>query len=451
MQNRRKLSREEYARMRQQRMLRRRIASMTILGIAVVVIASLCFMFMAPAFNIKNVVCEGNEKTSSEAIIQTAAIQTGKNIFLTGFGGARNNVEDMEFIINAEIKRQLPNTVRIIVSEEQPSAYFSVGSQLALTDLSGNVIEVISNPNDAEQIINSKISQEEPEPTSTPEPKEETTVDDMIWGYDDDGDPIYKVNGGHYEFDDDGNRYFVDDSASAEESASPESTPAADTYVNPSDIKYDELPKTDEGKTIYYAPIVYGVNISTFEQGKRIKSDDESKLESVIGIIQNLKTSNLLERTTKIDVENPTDVRVYIEDRLEILFGGFDDFEYKTRFVASVINENLTKYEHAVLDFRDSKLYVRSTEKVETILNKPTATPSSEDEEDSDDESEEASPSPKPKKSASSDASDSDSTDDLSEDEEDSQTANKSRNTNSDVGVSSEAKHTPTPKVGKQN
>ncbi len=205
MQRQRKLSREEYAKRRQRRLFVRRIISASILGIIVLAAASLCFLLMAPTFNIQNVVCEGNDNISSEALIKTAAVQTGKNIFLTGLGEAKDNVEDMEFVVDAEIKRSLPNTVRIIVTEEQPSAYFSVGSQLVLTDLSGSVIEVVLSSDDAEQIVSSKISPEEPEPTATPEPKEETEEDDLIWGYDDDGDPIYKINGGHYEFDDDGN------------------------------------------------------------------------------------------------------------------------------------------------------------------------------------------------------------------------------------------------------
>lgn len=451
MQRQRKLSREEYAKRRQRRLFIRRIISASILGIIVLAAASLCFLLMAPTFNIQNVVCEGNDNISSEALIKTAAVQPGKNIFLTGLGEAKDNVEDMEFVVGAEIKRSLPNTVRIIVTEEQPSAYFSVGSQLVLTDLSGSVIEVVLSSDDAEQIVSSKISPEEPEPTATPEPKEETEEDDLIWGYDDDGDPIYKINGGHYEFDDDGNRYFVDDSAPASESASPESTPAVKIPENPADIKYDELPKTDGGRIIYCAPVVYGVNLRTFEEGRRIKSDDEGKLESVLGVLNSLNNSGLLKRATKIDVENPTDVKVYIEDRLEILFGGFDDFEYKAKFVASVINENLSKYEHAILDFRDSKLYVRSADTSSPVMIDSDKKSDSKD--DDSDEEAEASPSPNPKKSsASSDDEDNSDSDESSDDEDNTSEKNSSGSVNnSESSDGASAKHTPTPKVGRQN
>ncbi len=414
MQNQKNMNRKEHTAVRQRKLFMRRIICAAVLGIIVIAAAVLCFMLMAPAFNVSNVVCEGNINISSEAIIETAAIQSGKNVFLTNFSSAKNRVKSMEYVTNAEIKRRLPDTVRIIVTEEQPSAYFSVGSQLVLTDLSGRVIEVVSNPSDAEQIINSKITPEEEEPLPTVTPETEQAIDgedDNIWGYDDDGDPIYKINGGHYEFDEDGNRFFVDDSALPSESPEHDAAPESAAPENKAELKYDELPRTDGGRLIYNAPVIYGIDVKSFEQGRMIKSDDESKLKEIIEVINALHNFGMLKRATKIDAQNTSDVKVYIENRLEILYGSFEDFEYKTRFVSSVINENLSRYESAILDFRDSKLYVRSADTTSPNMSAPASTPipTDTDADDTDGEEEEVE----------SDESDDEAEDDGEDDEDD--------------------------------
>lgn len=394
----RNMTHEEFVNQRQRKAFKKRVVSMTILAVIVLAAASLCFALFAPTFDIQNVVCEGNTHISSESLVSTAAIQTGNNIFLSTFGSVKERVESLDYVAKAEVKRRLPNTVCIIVTEEQPSAYFSIGSQLALTDLSGRVIDVVMNPDEAQQIVDSKITPQAPEPSETPavdeNAEEESEEDDLIWGYDDDGDPIYKINGGHYEFDEDGNRFFVDDSVpTATPEGMPEETPAVRSS-NLGEANYDELSLTSGGTIIYSAPVVCGVNIKAFEQGKKIKSDDESKLETVLSALNSLSSCGLLSRTTKIDAENPTDIKLYIEDRLEIWFGSFDDFDYKITFTASVINDNLSKYEHAIMDFRDSKLYVRSTDTTSpkmlaTSSPRPTATEDEEEDESNDEDASE--------------------------------------------------------------
>ena len=41
------------------------------------------------------------------------------------------------------------------------------------------------------------------------------------------------------------------------------------------------------------------------------------------------------------------------------MLSGFDNLSYKTRFLAKVINEGISAYEHAVVDYRGEDVYVR--------------------------------------------------------------------------------------------
>lgn len=388
---------EENKRKRENRVRKRKIVVFSIFVCIAIIVAAFCFMFMAPAFNISNIICEGNVRIGSDEIVSASGIENGVNILSTNFGEARKAVKNLKYVEDCTIKRELPSTVKIHIVETRPYAYFSVGSILAIADTGGTVIDLVSSADTAMEIETTKITLKEPEPSSSPEasPKEEQS---NIWGYDQDGDPIYKVNGGHYEFDDDGKRFFVDDSVST---AEPEEAQPQSTYTWSGNRKFEDLPKTADGTVIFDAPIVYGIEITNNVIGEKLKSSDQNKLDLVLRILKALDHEGILERATQIDIENINDVRVFVEDRLEILFGSFEDVEYKTKFVSAVINENLSKYEHAILDYRDSKLYVRSSDTSSPQMvektpgpgskAKSSASPSSKDDSEDDGDNDEGS------------------------------------------------------------
>ena len=412
---------------------RRKLTAISVLSVVVLAVLALCFLLMAPMFNIKNIVCEGNDKISYDTIVDASQIKTGGNIFLTNLSSPKKNVESLEYVEDCQVSRVFPDTVKFTITERQPAAYFSVGDFLTVTDTNGRVVDTVTNNDDVYQITSSKIKEEIVEPTGSPEPEEDNTKteDDSIWGYDDDGDQIYKVNGGHYEFDNDGNRYFVDDS--------PTSSPAAENSEEPTELdsgnNFDELNRTSNGEIIYNAPIIYGVGITKYQVGHRIQSNDEDKLDNVIEAVKSLSKAGLLERTTKIDVNNINDVKFWVEDRLEVWFGTFDNFDYKVKFVTSVIDSNLSKYEESILDFRDSKLYVRSIETGEPKVLEVSPEPNS-DEEDS-----KSSARPKASPIPTDDEDDEGLADDEEQDEENPTSTPKNDNSKN------ESKHTPTPKT----
>lgn len=367
---------DEIRKNREVKARKRKIILFSVLTCVVLIAGTLCFMLMAPSFNISNIVCEGNLRVSSDEIISSSQIGTGVNILSTNFGTARKTVSELKYIESCNISRKFPNTVIIHVEETNPAAYFSYGSNLAVTDTEGFVIQLVNSSDTSAEIVLSKITAGEPEPSTTPEKEETKEKDSNIWGYDQDGDPIYKVNGGHYEFDDDGKKFFVDDSVATESPELEEAVPEA-TYSWSGSKKFLDLPKTSDGTVIFDAPIIYGVDITQSTVGDKIKSGDKTKLELAIRALKALENEGLLERTTQINLENISDVKIYIEDRLEILFGSFEDFEYRAKFVTNVINSNLSKYEHAILDYRDSKLYVRSADTTSPSMIEKTPAPGS--------------------------------------------------------------------------
>ena len=99
---------------------KRRILGLTCLAAAAAAVILVCVFLFAPAFDIDNIVCEGNSKTSSETIVQASGIQRGHNIFLTPLSGGKKPVEELDYIESCEISRELPNTIKITVVEHHP-------------------------------------------------------------------------------------------------------------------------------------------------------------------------------------------------------------------------------------------------------------------------------------------------------------------------------------------
>ena len=89
-----------------------------------------------------------------------------------------------------------------------------------------------------------------------------------------------------------------------------------------------------------------------------------------------------MERTTKIDVNNINDVKFWVKTDWKYGLVHLITLIIKVKFVTSVIDSNLSKYEESILDFRDSKLYVRSIETGEPKVLEVSPEPNS-DEEDS--------------------------------------------------------------------
>lgn len=354
----------------------------TLISVVVIVVFVVCFLLLAPIFNIENIVCDGNYRISDETIIETSVIELDNNIFLTNLKIPKNRItQELEYVEKCDIKRILPKTIKITIVEREPAAYFSSGDFLIVTDTSGRVVESVTNPSDVSQIINAKITSEEDEGEEEEEEQSEPEETyNPIWGYDDDGDPIYKVNGGHYEFDEHGNRFFVDDSAPTDSPDEEDEELIGSEWTDKPSDEGQKLARTENGTIIYNAPIVYGVEISKSELDTKIQSSDSMKLSSVIDAIKSLSGAKLISKTTKFDVSNTNDIKFWVEDRLEIWFGTFENFDYKANFVASVIENSLSPYEESILDYRDSKLYVRTTDKTPLREMNPSSSPKKEKE-----------------------------------------------------------------------
>lgn len=288
----------------------------------------LCFgvgvgLMFTPMFHIEGVFCEGNIRLAQEEICAPAQESIGGNIFLVRLSDLRKKVEEIPMVEKASIRRVFPNQIKITVEECIPVGYFYTDNQCVLSDMEGKILEII-NDERVDGVLKTYIpasrqEKEEPEEPETPEP-----------------------------------------SVQSEATTPPEE------------------PKEEIGEPSpvlgHSVPLVLGVELHKPEVGKGIESKDKKSLERATAILRNLEDAGLLVRTTLVDLRDFNDVVLMVENRLEIQLGTPDNMEYRSAFLAKVIEERIAKSEHAVMDYRNADIYVRPPEDGKERMQ-PTETP----------------------------------------------------------------------------
>ncbi len=222
-------------------------------------IGTIFTILKAPFFNVKTIICVGQESLSEEEIIKIAGVKTDVNIFSTGVGTMKCRLKANPGIAECNVRRLFPNKIKIWVRESKAVVCVENGGVLLLADKNGQIIKVI-------------------------DAKEENA-----------GKGVAKL----CEFE-------------------PLSTKVGEYIKKSEDAAHDVI----------------------FE---------------CIGILENL---GMINDITSIWASDLSDIKLDYQDRLSIMLGSYEKMDYKLTFVKKVIDENLSKYERAILDYRGNNLYV---------------------------------------------------------------------------------------------
>ena len=134
-------------------------------------------------------------------------------------------------------------------------------------------------------------------------------------------------------------------------------------------------------------PLVAGFECDATEAGDKLKATDKGKFDKAVEILNALRNAQLLERTTYVDVTEMADIRVIVENRLDIYIGAGDNIDYRTKFLSEVINTKISAYEKVVMDYRGDDIFVRPPEDGKDRIYKEKE--ESEDDKETDSNSEE--------------------------------------------------------------
>lgn len=120
----------------------RKIA-ISIIVLLLIAIGGTIYYLTTPTFNIANIEVHGNEKNSVETYISLSRIDIGStNIFEITSGNIIKNIKENSYVEDVIVKRKLPNTIELYITERKVSYQISYSNSYIYLDNQGYILEI---------------------------------------------------------------------------------------------------------------------------------------------------------------------------------------------------------------------------------------------------------------------------------------------------------------------
>ena len=119
----------------------RKVRLRTVLAVLVVIVLMVVFALKAPAFNVSKYEVKGNKYYSDQEIVNMGNCAPGVNIF-TGVdcGDIRDRLAKDPYMARVSVRRKLPSTVTITITERVQTAAIVYGESFVVIDEEGTVL-----------------------------------------------------------------------------------------------------------------------------------------------------------------------------------------------------------------------------------------------------------------------------------------------------------------------
>ena len=138
-QKRRKLTREEIKRKKRKKKIKFIIKIVISLAI---IIGGIIFAMTSPIFNINKIDVVNNAEVSSETIISLSELKLEENIFKFKKSDVAEKIKENAYIEDVEIRRMLPNCVKIDVKERTPRYSVDFMGKYVYINTQGYLLEI---------------------------------------------------------------------------------------------------------------------------------------------------------------------------------------------------------------------------------------------------------------------------------------------------------------------
>lgn len=122
---------------------RNRILKISLL--LLIIIGGITFALTSPIFNIKDIQVINNTQVGTNEIISISELNLESNIFRFLKTNVENNIKQNPFIESVEIKRILPNTVQLTISERTKKFSVEFLNSYAIINTQGYILEISEN------------------------------------------------------------------------------------------------------------------------------------------------------------------------------------------------------------------------------------------------------------------------------------------------------------------
>ncbi len=107
-------------------------------------------IFKAPFFNIKEVVCVGQERLSEEEILKYAKVTKGENVFITSLKAVKTRLSEIPYVKESNARRIFPDKIKLWVRECEPSFVTKSEGKFIVCDTDAKILEIV--PENAENL-----------------------------------------------------------------------------------------------------------------------------------------------------------------------------------------------------------------------------------------------------------------------------------------------------------
>lgn len=114
-----------------------------IAGVAAAVVAGRFLLYSPQMLLLKSdqVELDGNQVVSRDAVLQQFSKDRGRSVLLIPLDLRRSALEELPWVESASVQRILPNRIRVDLTERTPAAFLRNGTELALIDAHGVILD----------------------------------------------------------------------------------------------------------------------------------------------------------------------------------------------------------------------------------------------------------------------------------------------------------------------
>lgn len=100
------------------------------------------FFIHSSVFTVEKIHLEKNDRFSKERVMEMAGLKKGVNMFEIKMGDMEDALEENAYIREADVKREIPDTISISLDLRQPVAVVKKNGKFIMLDREGHVLEI---------------------------------------------------------------------------------------------------------------------------------------------------------------------------------------------------------------------------------------------------------------------------------------------------------------------
>lgn len=132
---------QKKAQMRKKRKIQKAKRRFAVCAVLAVAVCGAAAVFKAPLFDIKEIVCVGQEKLLEEEIVKASGVKKGNNVFLTNIARVKQNLSQIPYVSECNARRIFPNKIKLWVREAKPVFAVKTKETYAICDIGAKVLE----------------------------------------------------------------------------------------------------------------------------------------------------------------------------------------------------------------------------------------------------------------------------------------------------------------------